>query len=58
MLLVVDDGIGFPGERAGRLDSYGIMGMRERAANIGASLDVAGEPGVGTAVRCEVLATH
>lgn len=58
MLLVVDDGIGFPGERAGRLDSYGIMGMRERAASIGALLDVAGEDGVGTTMRCEVVATR
>ena len=54
LLLVVDDGVGFAGERAGRLDSYGILGMRERAASIGATLEVTGEPGVGTTVRCEV----
>jgi signal transduction histidine kinase len=55
LLLVTDDGIGFEGGRAGRLDSYGIMGMRERAASIGATLDVQGKPGVGTTVRCEVI---
>jgi signal transduction histidine kinase len=54
LLLVADDGIGFPTSRAGRLDSYGIVGMRERAASIGATLDIAGTPNVGTTVRCEV----
>lgn len=54
LLLVVDDGIGFPSTKAGRLDSYGIVGMRERAASIGASLDVSGVEDVGTTVRCEV----
>jgi signal transduction histidine kinase len=54
VLLVADDGIGFPDGRAGRLDSYGILGMRERAASIGASLDVSGVAGAGTTVRCEI----
>jgi len=57
LLLVVDNGRGFAGERAGRLDSYGIVGMRERAASIGATLDVSGNPGTGTTVRCEVRPT-
>ena len=39
-LEVADDGIGFPVGRAGRLDSYGLLGMRERAASIGATLVV------------------
>jgi signal transduction histidine kinase len=51
-LEVADDGIGFPIGRAGRLDSYGLMGMRERAASIGATLVVDSEPGRGTRVRC------
>lgn len=54
LLLVADDGVGFANERAGRLDSYGIVGMRERAASIGATLDVRGVAGTGTTVRCEV----
>jgi signal transduction histidine kinase len=54
LLLVVDDGIGFPDDRGGRLDSYGIVGMRERAASIGATLDITGRTNVGTTVRCEV----
>ncbi|HEY2813098.1 MAG TPA: GAF domain-containing sensor histidine kinase [Acidimicrobiales bacterium] len=52
VLEVADDGQGFPIGRAGRLDSYGIIGMRERAASIGATLDVDSTPGVGTRVRC------
>ena len=51
-LQVADDGKGFPIGRAGRLDSYGIIGMRERAASIGATLEVDSTPGVGTRVRC------
>ena len=53
-LLVNDDGIGFPNGKAGRLDSYGIMGMRERAASIGATLDITGTAGLGTTVNCRV----
>ncbi|MFP5256577.1 MAG: histidine kinase [Acidimicrobiia bacterium] len=53
-LEVADDGVGFPPGHAGRLDSYGILGMRERAASIGATLDVESRPGKGTRVRCVV----
>ncbi|MFC3230548.1 GAF domain-containing protein [Marinibaculum pumilum] len=49
VLSVRDDGVGFA-----RLDtaptSLGILGMRERAADIGARLDLQGAPGNGTAV--------
>lgn len=51
-LEIADDGVGFPIGKAGRLDSYGLMGMRERAASIGARLVVDSEPGRGTRVRC------
>ncbi len=54
LLEIADDGKGFPMGRAGRLDSYGIIGMRERAASIGATLDIESSPGVGTRVRCLV----
>jgi len=53
-LEVADDGIGFPIGKAGRLDSYGLVGMRERAASIGARLVIDSEPGHGTRVRCIV----
>jgi signal transduction histidine kinase len=52
---VTDNGVGFPIGRAGRLDSYGILGMRERASSIGATLDITSEPDKGTRVRCSML---
>jgi signal transduction histidine kinase len=49
-LCVVDDGRGFvPG--SARPDSYGILGMKERATSIGAALDIESAAGVGTTVR-------
>jgi len=52
---VTDNGSGFPIGTAGRLDSYGILGMRERASSIGATLDITSETGKGTRVRCTML---
>jgi signal transduction histidine kinase len=49
-LEVADDGIGFD-RRRGREDSYGIVGMRERATTIGATLDIRSARGAGTTVR-------
>jgi signal transduction histidine kinase len=51
-LEVLDNGKGFPEGKAGRLDSYGILGMRERASSIGATVEVASASGRGTRVRC------
>ena len=51
-LEVLDDGVGFPEGRSGRLDSYGIVGMRERASSIGATLELVSAQGKGTRVRC------
>jgi signal transduction histidine kinase len=52
ILEVVDDGRGFPTKDPGRADSYGIVGMRERAASIGATLEIEALPESGTRVRC------
>jgi signal transduction histidine kinase len=52
ILEVTDDGQGFPVGRAGRSDSYGLVGMRERAASVGATLSVDSLPGKGTRIRC------
>ena len=51
-LEVTDDGRGMAAENAGRVDSYGIVGMRERANGIGAALEINSQPGEGTTVRC------
>lgn len=53
LLRVHDDGVGFnPGTR--RADSYGMVGMRERAETIGATLRVESTAGAGTAVTVEL----
>ncbi|MBV8162386.1 MAG: GAF domain-containing sensor histidine kinase, partial [Acidimicrobiia bacterium] len=54
LLVVADDGKGFPVGKAGRLDSYGMVGMRERADAIGAVLEFESEQGRGTTVRCRL----
>jgi signal transduction histidine kinase len=54
-LEVTDDGDGFPIGHTGRLDSYGIVGMRERASSIGATIDIASQLGEGTRVRCTLV---
>lgn len=53
-LEVADNGSGFDAGKAGRTDSYGMLGMRERAAGIGAALHIDTEPGRGTRVRCSL----
>ena len=47
VLEVADDGCGFDGPAAGT----GLRGMRERAALVGAALEVQSRPGAGTTVR-------
>ncbi len=54
LLAIADDGQGFDPDRAGRSDSYGITGMRERANAIDARLSVESEPFVGTLVECRL----
>jgi signal transduction histidine kinase len=49
-LVVADDGVGYDKNKA-RDDSYGIMGMKERAASIGAHLELESNPGSGTTIR-------
>lgn len=51
-LVVRDDGRGFDPERVSR--GMGLAGMRERAAAIGAALEVRTGPGQGTAVEVSV----
>ncbi len=54
-LEITDNGKGFPIGTAGRLDSYGILGMRERASSIGATLELSSQVGRGTRVRCSLI---
>jgi signal transduction histidine kinase len=52
VLQVEDDGVGFDPEA--KVDGVGLVGMRERAALVGAALTVESEPEKGTLVRLEV----
>ena len=49
---VVDDGVGFNPENEPD-GHYGLIGMRERAVKVGASIKIDSKPGVGTAVTVE-----
>lgn len=57
-LKVEDDGGGFilDGDRAvaGRPDSFGLRGMRERAELLGGSLELASHPGFGTTIQVSI----
>jgi signal transduction histidine kinase len=50
-LVIWDDGVGFDPASV-ELERYGLTGMRERAAIIGASVEVNSRPGGGTEVWC------
>jgi signal transduction histidine kinase len=54
---VADDGCGFDVTKASlpETDQYGIQGMRERAAAIGASLQITSRPGSGTVVSVSLV---
>lgn len=56
LLEVSDDGKGLAATTAGRPDSYGVLGMRERAEAIAGTLEIVSPPGQGTTVRCRVSA--
>jgi len=53
---VRDNGSGLPIGSAGRMDSYGMLGMRERASSIGAKLAIDSVPREGVTVRASLRA--
>jgi signal transduction histidine kinase len=53
MAAVRDDGVGIGGTPM-RPDSYGMVGMRERAANIGATLSAKRHESGGTEIRVDM----
>ncbi len=56
LLSIRDNGCGFS-TQAGRTDSYGLRGLRERAAAIGAVIDVSSETGIGTTITVRLRET-
>lgn len=51
LLQVEDDGVGAAREALDDRRSYGVMGMRERAAHFGGRLSIVGMPGHGTCAK-------
>jgi signal transduction histidine kinase len=55
VLVIEDDGVGFdPVEKMAAVTSLGLVGMRERAALVGGSLEIEASPGGGTTVYARV----
>ncbi len=54
-LQVTDDGGGFDTSRPRpRVDGFGLVGMRERAAQLGGALKICSVPGTGTEIHLEI----
>jgi len=50
-----DDGVGFDGQSGGNdKRSLGLIGMRERAIQLGGTFSLLGRPGLGTRIRVEI----
>lgn len=55
-ICIADDGVGFAGTSSS-LPSLGLLGMRERASDIDAELDILSQPGAGTTVTVTLQLT-
>ncbi|MCX7825747.1 MAG: hypothetical protein N2689_09335 [Verrucomicrobiae bacterium] len=55
LLEISDDGKGIMPDQVGGAKSLGLLGMKERAAAVGGSLEIAGAPGKGTRVVMKVM---
>ena len=53
-LCIQDDGVGFATAVAGGFGHYGLTGMRERAAEIGAKLSIVSSRSTGTCIRVDL----
>jgi signal transduction histidine kinase/ligand-binding sensor domain-containing protein len=59
MLTIEDKGVGFRvNEASGKTGHYGLLGMKERAATVAGTLEIASEPGRGTKVTLRVPITQ
>jgi PAS domain S-box-containing protein len=54
LLVIHDDGRGITDEEVKRHGSLGLLGMKERVAILGGSLDVTGVPGQGTTITIRI----
>lgn len=51
---IVDNGVGFDMSKKKRSDSYGLLGIRERAYLLEGKVDINSKPGEGVAIHVEV----
>ncbi|HWS89918.1 MAG TPA: PAS domain S-box protein [Pyrinomonadaceae bacterium] len=61
VIVIEDDGVGFDADEAARWEGdrgLGLVGMRERAALLGGSVEIESEPGKGTTVFARVPAAR
>ena len=54
VLTVHDDGRGFDLEHVDPEQRFGLQGMKERAASIGAHFSIESEPGLGTTIKVDI----
>ena len=54
--VIIDRGKGFEVDAALANGSLGLIGMRERAAYVGGTVDIDSAPGRGTTIRIEIPA--
>ena len=53
-LVIRDNGRGFSPDAPRKPNSFGLMGLRERAYLLGGEVDIASEPGRGTTVEVRI----
>lgn len=53
-ITISDNGIGMPAEKLASPDTFGLLGMRERALMFGGEVEIASAPGHGTTVIIKV----
>ena len=53
-LEIADNGVGFDLDKRFRADSYGLIGMKERAFLLGGNFSIDSLPGKGTIIRVDV----
>ena len=58
LLVIEDNGVGFdPGEASTQAQGFGLLGMQERAALVGATLQIESETGRGTTILVRMAAS-
>jgi signal transduction histidine kinase len=54
LITIIDNGLGIPAEKLAASDTFGLLGMRERALMFGGEVEIVSAPGEGTTVSIKV----